>query len=255
MGLAPASVERSGVTIVSPDRATAVLVGSTPGGKRPTSIPTVDPLERSAAAVEKAQAVAAQTLSQAAARAALQAKQQETLRRYEQLRAAGEARTTAAQQELLAAQDELRQTTAALDSAQAMLSDRTTKLNEARGKLATLMSMTRDLLRLVRPVAEMRDSAHAAAEAARGQLAHLTSSVPAPAVSPPSESLDTLYERAAALAQPATAATGATATTPMTRTHAAPAVVTSATPSSLPTDLAHLEQRLAAVMSQHGVRP
>jgi hypothetical protein len=125
--------------------------------------------------VERAQAISAQRRTQMAAKAAIEAKQAETLERYRQIKEAGEQRVAVAQKDLDKAQTELRQTTQALSNAQSVLADRSARLNEARSKLATLMSMTRDLLRLVKPVTEMRASARKAAEAAEARLAAASS--------------------------------------------------------------------------------
>lgn len=134
--------------------------------------------------MELAQAVTAQRRTQLAARAAVDAKQRQTMERYREIKEAGEARVAVAQRDLDKAQTELRQTTAALDNAQTVLAERSTRLNEARGKLATLMSMTRDLLRLVKPVTDMRAAARNAAEQASLRLSSLDAApAPTPAVS------------------------------------------------------------------------
>lgn len=153
-----------------------------PGPASPAR-PSVDPLERSHAAVELAQAVTAQRRTQLAALAAVDAKQRQTMERYREIKEAGEARVAVAQRDLEKAQTELRQTTMALDNAQTVLAERSTRLNEARGKLATLMSMTRDLLRLVKPVTDMRAAARSAAEQASLRLSSL-GAAPGPSATP-----------------------------------------------------------------------
>jgi len=68
------------------------------------------------------------------------------------------------------AQGELRRTASALAEAQKVLTSRSTRLNDARSKLSTLMSTTRDLLRLVRPVGEMQSASAGAEEQATREL-------------------------------------------------------------------------------------
>jgi len=114
--------------------------------------------------VELAQAVTAQRRNQLAASAAVTATHRASADRYREAQDAGEARVAVAHRDLELAQAELRQTTEALDNAQTVLAERSARLNEARGKLATLMSMTRDLLRLVKPVTDLRATVKRAGE-------------------------------------------------------------------------------------------
>lgn len=181
------SISPSGHSYASPAAAAAarappvspVQGGAALGGRQAW----VDPIERSHAAVQRAQAVAALHRTQTAAMAAVAAKQAQAAERTRTLQEIGEAKVAAAQRDLEASQSALKRTSAALDSAQAVLADRNAKLNEARGKLATLMSMTRDLLRLVKPVAEMREAAKRAARSAEQRLTALSdSAAPASAI-------------------------------------------------------------------------
>ena len=133
----------------------------------------MDPVERSLATLERAQQVTSQRRTALAAHEALRSRQERTLSRLESVRREGEGKAAAARAELASAQDDLRRTAAALANAQSVLADRSARLNEARSKLATLMAMTRDLLRLVKPVADVRAAAVEAADGARSELESL----------------------------------------------------------------------------------
>lgn len=142
----------------------------------PVAPPVADPIERAHAMLERAQAVAAQRQTQLAARAAIEARHAQALARYQALKEAGEQRVQAAQRELESVQSDLHRTAEALENAQAVLEERGTKLHDAREKLSTLMSMTRELLRLVKPVTDMRSAAKIAASRADSELAALKDS-------------------------------------------------------------------------------